>query len=112
MASINRKVLPGFSLSLSYSVFYLGILVLLPIFACLFRAGSLSFEEFWTLRSEMSGTLRDKLSTLSVDEKEAVTAEVKAATGEFFSQGQMKFPAEMIIVTGAKNGNGERARGR
>src|SRR5262245_14525665 len=48
MASINRKVLPGFSLSLSYSVFYLGILVLLPISACLFRAGSLSFEEFWS----------------------------------------------------------------
>src|SRR4030095_4233941 len=48
MASANRKVLPGFSLSLSYSVFYLGILVLLPIFACLFRAGSLSFEEFWS----------------------------------------------------------------
>src|SRR5215470_901535 len=48
MASINRKVLPGFSLSLTYSVFYLGILVLLPISACLFRAGSLSFEEFWS----------------------------------------------------------------
>src|SRR5215510_2517242 len=48
MASINRKVLPGFSLSLSYSVFYLGILVLLPISACLFKAGSLSFEDFWS----------------------------------------------------------------
>src|SRR5262247_1005053 len=48
MASVNRKVLPGFSLSLSYSVFYLGILVLLPISACLFRAGSLSFQEFWS----------------------------------------------------------------
>src|SRR5262247_4528825 len=48
MASINRKVLPGFSLSLSYSVFYLGILVLLPISACLFKAGSLSFAEFWS----------------------------------------------------------------
>lgn len=47
MPSVNRKVLPGFSLSLSYSVFYLGVLVLLPISACLFRAGSLSFEEFW-----------------------------------------------------------------
>src|SRR5262252_7366952 len=48
MASINRKVLPGFSLSLSYSVFYLGILVLFPVAACLFKAGSLSFEEFWS----------------------------------------------------------------
>jgi sulfate/thiosulfate transport system permease protein len=47
MASTNRKVLPGFALSLSYSVFYLGILVLLPISACLFKAGSLSFQEFW-----------------------------------------------------------------
>ncbi|PYS43607.1 MAG: hypothetical protein DMG14_00325 [Acidobacteria bacterium] len=49
MASINRKVLPGFSLSLSYALLYLGILVLLPISASLFRAGSLSFHEFWTL---------------------------------------------------------------
>src|SRR5262245_44600863 len=48
MRSINRKVLPGFSLSLSYSIFYLLILVLLPISACLFRAGSLSFKEFWS----------------------------------------------------------------
>ena len=48
MASTNRKVLPGFSLSLSYTVFYLGVLVLLPISACLFRAGSLSFDEFWS----------------------------------------------------------------
>src|SRR5262247_2976954 len=48
MTSANRKVLPGFSLSLSYSVFYLSIMVLLPISACLFRAGSLSFDEFWS----------------------------------------------------------------
>ena len=55
MASINRKVLPGFSLSLSYTVVYLGVLVLLPISACLFRAGSLSFHDFssavWTERA-------------------------------------------------------------
>jgi sulfate transport system permease protein len=47
MASVNRRVLPGFSLSLGYTVFYLSVLVLLPIMACFFRAGSLSFEEFW-----------------------------------------------------------------
>jgi sulfate transport system permease protein len=47
MASVNRKVLPGFSLSLGYTVFYLSVLVLLPILACFFRAGTLSFEEFW-----------------------------------------------------------------
>jgi sulfate/thiosulfate transport system permease protein len=47
MASVNRRVLPGFSLTLGYTIFYLSILVLLPIAACFFKAGSLSFEEFW-----------------------------------------------------------------
>src|SRR4051812_42373398 len=47
MASVNRRVLPGFSLSLGYTVFYLSVLVLLPIVACFIRAGTLSFEEFW-----------------------------------------------------------------
>ncbi len=47
MASVNRRVLPGFSLTLGYSVFYLSILVILPITACFFKAGSLSFDEFW-----------------------------------------------------------------
>jgi sulfate transport system permease protein len=47
LASVNRRVLPGFSLTLGYTVFYLSILVLLPITACFFKAGSLSFQEFW-----------------------------------------------------------------
>jgi sulfate transport system permease protein len=47
MASANRRILPGFSLSLGYTVFYLSILVLLPIAACFLKAGSLTFAEFW-----------------------------------------------------------------
>jgi sulfate/thiosulfate transport system permease protein len=47
MASVNRKVLPGFSLTLGYTVFYLSVLVILPIAACFIKAGSLSFDEFW-----------------------------------------------------------------
>jgi len=47
MPNVNRRVLPGFSLSLGYSVFYLSVLVLLPLAACFFKAGSLSFDEFW-----------------------------------------------------------------
>jgi sulfate/thiosulfate transport system permease protein len=42
----KRRVLPGFTLSLSYAVFYLSILVLLPLAACFFRAGRLSGDEF------------------------------------------------------------------
>jgi sulfate transport system permease protein len=47
MASANRRVLPGFSLTLGYTVFYLSVLVLLPIAACFFKAASLSFHDFW-----------------------------------------------------------------
>src|SRR5262245_39052443 len=47
MANINRKVLPGFYLTLGYTVFYLSILVLLPIMACFHKASSLSFQQFW-----------------------------------------------------------------
>jgi sulfate transport system permease protein len=47
MASVNRKVLPGLTLSLGYTVFYLSLLVLVPIAACFLKASSLTFEEFW-----------------------------------------------------------------
>lgn len=47
MVNVNRKVLPGFSLTLGYTMFYLSVLVLLPILACFMKAGSLSFHDFW-----------------------------------------------------------------
>ncbi len=47
MANVNRRILPGFGLSLGYTVFYLSVLVLLPIAACFAKAGQLSAGEFW-----------------------------------------------------------------
>lgn len=55
MASVNRQVLPGFSLTLGYSVFYLGVLVIIPIIACFLKASTLSLDDFiravWTDRA-------------------------------------------------------------
>jgi sulfate transport system permease protein len=55
MARVNRRVLPGFSLSLGYTVFYLTVLVLLPVLACFSKAASLTFAQFgaavWTERT-------------------------------------------------------------
>jgi sulfate/thiosulfate transport system permease protein len=48
MRNANRRVLPGLSLSLGYTVFYLTVLVLLPILACFLKAGTLSFDDFWS----------------------------------------------------------------
>jgi sulfate/thiosulfate transport system permease protein len=44
---MNRRVLPGFTLSLGYTLFYLSLLVLLPLAACFIKAASLSLEQFW-----------------------------------------------------------------
>ncbi|HVU89529.1 MAG TPA: sulfate ABC transporter permease subunit CysT [Pirellulales bacterium] len=48
MADNNRKVLPGFRLSLGFTIVYLGAMVLVPLAACAIKASSLSPEEFWS----------------------------------------------------------------
>ena len=61
MARLNRRVLPGFGLSLGYTLFYLTVLVLLPILACFSKAASLSLGEFraavWTERTRAAYAL-------------------------------------------------------
>jgi sulfate transport system permease protein len=61
MSTANRRVLPGFSLSLGYTVFYLSVLVLIPLAACFGKAASLSWGEFldavWTERARAAYAL-------------------------------------------------------
>lgn len=47
MIDVNRRVLPGFRLSLAYTIFYLTLLVLVPLAALVAKASTLSFAEFW-----------------------------------------------------------------
>src|SRR5712691_11134783 len=47
MPSVNRRVLPGFGLSLGYTLFYLSVLVLIPLAACFLKASSLTWDAFW-----------------------------------------------------------------
>lgn len=62
----------------------------------------ISPSEYWELRSETSDKLREKLVKLSADQVLQVKQEVAEAVSEFFPNGQMSFPAQMIIVTGKK----------
>ena len=62
----------------------------------------ISIAEFWELRSAMSGTLREKLAALPAEQAQRIGAEVQEAVREFFSEGQMSFPAEMLIVSAQK----------
>ena len=62
----------------------------------------ISAEQFWTIRSETSESLRSKLATLYEAEKTEVGREVLESVRPFFPNDQMNFPTQMLIVTGRK----------
>lgn len=66
-------------------------------------AAPISTREFWTMRSKMSDTLRQKLEKLPDDQQLQIAREVELAVAEFFPANQMKFPAQMILVNGKKS---------
>src|ERR671923_3081214 len=47
MSTLNRRILPGFRLSFSYTLTYLTILVLMPLVACFAKASTLTWDTFW-----------------------------------------------------------------
>ena len=61
---------------------------------------AISPQQFWVMRSGTSGTLREKLASLSPEQGEKAALEVQEAVQEFFPNGQMSFPAQMLIVSG------------
>lgn len=44
---MSRRVLPGFRLSVGATILYLGVLVVVPLGACVLKAASLSPPQFW-----------------------------------------------------------------
>src|SRR5882724_4857536 len=47
MTDVNRRVLPGFALSLGYTLLYMSLLVAVPLGAGFLKASHLSLAEFW-----------------------------------------------------------------
>lgn len=68
----------------------------------------LSPGQFWTMRSQTSDTLREKLAKLSSDERAQIAGEVEQSVKQFFPHNQMKFPAQMILVSGTKAADSRR----
>ena len=65
-------------------------------------AAPITPHEFWTLRSQTSDSLRQKLSQLSEDEQSQIAHEIEQAVDEFFPANQLKFPTQMLIASGKK----------
>ncbi len=61
-----------------------------------------SAEDFWTLRREMSDTLREKILTLSKEQFTVVNDDILESLREYSTDGGMSFPAEVLILSGAK----------
>ncbi len=64
---------------------------------------AVSFEQFWQLRTEMSGTLREKMARLAPTQLPTVKQAVADAARRYFVSGTMNFPAEALIVGGRKS---------
>jgi hypothetical protein len=59
-------------------------------------------KQFWELRVELSDTLRATAASLSQEQLERVAQEVEEAGCAFFTAGRMRFPGQVLIVTGRK----------
>ncbi|MNO21245.1 Sulfate transport system permease protein CysT [compost metagenome] len=67
-AAVRRKVLPGFGLTMGYSVLYLSLVVLLPLSALLFNSTGLSWTKFWDIATDprVMASYRVSLSTAAM----------------------------------------------
>ena len=63
----------------------------------------ISVEEFWTLRCEMSDTLRDRVALLSTEQLTEVKRQSLEALREYSTDRGMSFPSEVLIVSGTKS---------
>lgn len=63
---------------------------------------TVSLDEFWTLRSEMSERLRSKLAKLTREQIVEVKHEVIGALRTYLVDGGVTLPAEVLMVTGSK----------
>ncbi|HYL75529.1 MAG TPA: methyltransferase domain-containing protein [Bryobacteraceae bacterium] len=67
----------------------------------------MSVEDYWTLRCEMSEKLREKFAMLSAEELAEVKRQTLEGLGEYCIDGGMRFPGEVLIVSGTKRRAGD-----
>ena len=61
----------------------------------------MSPQQVWTLRSEMSETLRGKMARLSKEQLAEATGQIVEDFSKYSTQGAMSFPAEVLILSGS-----------
>jgi SAM-dependent methyltransferase len=64
---------------------------------------TLTPREFWTVRTELSDTLRGKVATLSPEQVSRLAQEVEEVGHAFYENGVMRFPATVLIVSARRD---------
>ncbi len=62
----------------------------------------ISFEQFWQVRTEMSESLREKMTRVTPAQLPTIKQAVADAARKYFLSGTMSFPAQALIVSGRK----------
>jgi sulfate transport system permease protein len=62
MSVAGKRVLPGFNITLGYTLVYLSLLVLIPLSAVFIKSATLSFDQFWAVISSPRVVASYKLS--------------------------------------------------
>ncbi len=62
----------------------------------------MSVEDFWALRLEMSEKLREKIRVLPPERMTKLKSKTLESIREYSTGRGISFPAEMLIVSGAK----------
>ena len=62
----------------------------------------MSVEDYWALRLEMSAKLREKISGLPQEQMTELTRQALESVREYSTDRGIRFPAEVLIVSGAK----------
>ena len=91
----NPSALPGFGLSLGFTVFYLSVIVLIPITALIIRPWSAGFSGFWHVLSDPRVLAALRLSFGAA----AIGALINAITGPIIAWVLVRysFPGKRIL---------------
>ena len=91
----RRSVIPGFGLTMGYTLFYLGIIVLVPLSTIFLKTAELSWREFWSIVSSPRTVAAYRLSIGA----SAAGALINSAFGPALAWSLVRydFPAKRII---------------
>lgn len=95
MSTATRRVLPGFNLSLGYTLVYLSLIVLIPLAATFIKTTSLTWEAFWAVTTSPRVLASYKLSFGA----SLIAAGINAVFGLLFAWTLVRysFPGKKIV---------------